>query len=119
MGIGPSQELPVHGIPPSLSIGCYQLVGQLIPKNDGVNPQNRVAWGKMMFEEREISMGQGARIWLGTAVSVVLLALATAAPAGAVDIIEEELPETAKSGWQAGTCKSDIPVECVPEEPNQ
>ena len=63
-------------------------------------------------------MRQGARIWLGIAVSVVLLMLATAAPAGAVDIIEEELPETAKSGWQAGTCKTDTP-ECVPEEPKQ
>ncbi len=63
-------------------------------------------------------MGQGARIWLGTAVSVVLLALAVAAPAGAVDIIEEEQPETKNSGWQAGTCTTDTP-ECVPEEPKQ
>ncbi len=63
-------------------------------------------------------MGQSARIWLGTAVSVVLLALATAVPASAVDIIEEEQPETAQSGWQAGTCTSDVP-ECVPEDPKQ
>ncbi len=63
-------------------------------------------------------MREGARIWLGTAVFVVLLGLLTAAPAGAVDIIEEELPETAQSGWQAGTCKTDTP-ECVPEEPKQ
>ena len=64
-------------------------------------------------------MGNGARIWLGTAVSVVLLALATAAPAGAVDIIEEELPETVNSGWQAGTCKSDAPQECSIDTPSQ
>jgi hypothetical protein len=63
-------------------------------------------------------MGQGARIWLGTAVSIVLLALVAAAPAGAVDIIEEEFPETRNSGWQAGTCTTDTP-ECVPEEPKQ
>jgi hypothetical protein len=63
-------------------------------------------------------MGQGARIWLGTAVSVVLLALAAAAPASAVNIIEEEQPETKNSGWQAGTCKTDTPP-CVPEEPKQ
>jgi hypothetical protein len=63
-------------------------------------------------------MRDGARIWLVTAVSVALIALVTAVPAGAVDIIEEELPETAESGWQAGTCKTDTP-ECVPEEPDQ
>ena len=63
-------------------------------------------------------MRDGARIWLGTAVFVVLLGLVAAAPAGAVDIIEEELPETAKSGWQAGTCTTDTP-ECVPENPSQ
>ncbi len=66
-------------------------------------------------------MREGARVWLGTGVLAALLALtalAMAAPAGAVDIIEEELPETKNSGWQAGTCKTDTP-ECVPEEPNQ
>ena len=61
-------------------------------------------------------MRDGARIWLGTAVFVVLLALVAAAPAGAVDIIEDKLPETVESGWQAGTCTSDTP-ECVPENP--
>jgi hypothetical protein len=63
-------------------------------------------------------MGKGARIWLGTAASVVLLALATAAPAGAVDIIEDK-PETVEAGWQAGTCtKPDLP-HCSVETPTQ
>ncbi|HEU4944138.1 MAG TPA: hypothetical protein VFT10_03160, partial [Solirubrobacterales bacterium] len=44
--------------------------------------------------------------------------MATASPAAAVDIIEAEQPETAESGWQAGTCTTDTP-ECVPEEPDQ
>lgn len=64
-------------------------------------------------------MGKGARIWLGTGVSVVLFALATASPAGAVDIIEEELPETVNSGWQAGTCTADAPQECSIDTPDQ
>jgi hypothetical protein len=72
----------------------------------------------MKFEKRESSMGNGARIWLAVAVSVVLLGL-VAAPAGAVDIIEDELPETVNSGWQAGTCKSDAPQECSIDTPNQ
>lgn len=62
-------------------------------------------------------MGQGARIWLVTTVSVVLLALATAAPAGAVDIIEGK-PETVEAGWQAGTCTKDTP-ECSVDTPEQ
>ena len=62
-------------------------------------------------------MRQGARIWLGTAVSVVLLALASAAPAGAVDIIEDK-PETEEAGWQAGTCTLDTP-HCSVNTPNQ
>jgi hypothetical protein len=61
-------------------------------------------------------MGKRARIWLGAGVSVVLLALAAAAPAGAVDIIEDELPETVGSGWQAGTCKIDTPQCSVKTE---
>ena len=53
-------------------------------------------------------MGQGARIWLGTAVSVVLLALAAAAPAGAADIIApQHNPHQPDDGWQAGTCTLD------------
>jgi hypothetical protein len=63
-------------------------------------------------------MLRDTRIWLGTVISVVLLALVAAAPAGAVDIIEDELPETKDSGWQAGTCTTDTP-QCVPEEPDQ
>jgi hypothetical protein len=63
-------------------------------------------------------MLRDGRIWLGTAVSVVLMVLATAAPAGAVDIIEEELPETVGSGWQAGTCEIDTP-ECSVNTPGQ
>lgn len=62
-------------------------------------------------------MGKGVRIWLGAAVSTALLLLA-AAPAGAVDIIEEELPETVESGWQAGTCTKDAP-ECSVDTPAQ
>jgi hypothetical protein len=62
-------------------------------------------------------MGNGARVWLGTAVSVVLVALAAASPAGAVDIIEEK-PETVEAGWQAGTCTTDIP-ECSVDTPKQ
>jgi hypothetical protein len=62
-------------------------------------------------------MRQGAWIWLGTAISVVLLALASAAPAGAVDIIEGK-PETVEAGWQAGTCTTDTP-ECSVATPGQ
>jgi hypothetical protein len=49
---------------------------------------------------------------------MVLLSLA-AAPAGAVDIIETELPETTGSGWQAGTCTTDTPLECSVDTPDQ
>ncbi len=62
-------------------------------------------------------MGQGARIWLGTAVSTLFLMLFAAAPAGAVDIIEGR-PETVEAGWQAGTCTTDTP-ECSVETPDQ
>lgn len=62
-------------------------------------------------------MGKRARIWLGAGVSVVFLALAAAAPAGAVDIIEGK-PETVEAGWQAGTCTTDVP-ECSVETPDQ
>jgi hypothetical protein len=47
----------------------------------------------------------------------VLLTLATAAPAGAVDIIEGK-PETVEAGWQAGTCTKDTP-ECSVDTPEQ
>jgi hypothetical protein len=63
-------------------------------------------------------MGKGVRIWLGAGLSVLFLLLSTA-PAGAVDIIEEELPETVDSGWQAGTCKTDAPQQCSIETPDQ
>jgi hypothetical protein len=62
-------------------------------------------------------MREGARTWLGTAVFVVLLGLLTAAPAGAVDIIEGQ-PETVGAGWQAGTCTTDTP-ECSVDTPDQ
>jgi hypothetical protein len=64
-------------------------------------------------------MGKSLRIWLAAAVSMVLLALAGAAPAGAVDIIEDELPETVDSGWQAGTCTTDAPQQCSIDTPDQ
>jgi hypothetical protein len=63
-------------------------------------------------------MRQGGRIWLGTAVCVVLLALISAAPAAAVDIIEEK-PETAEAGWQAGTCTDEVPQPCSVKTPGQ
>jgi hypothetical protein len=62
-------------------------------------------------------MGMRARIWLGAAVSAALLVFATAAPAGAVDIIEGN-PETVEAGWQAGTCTTDAP-ECSVDTPKQ
>jgi hypothetical protein len=68
---------------------------------------------------RRLSMGKRARVWLGGAVFAALLGLATASPAVAVDIIEEELPETVNSGWQAGTCKADAPQECSIDTPDQ
>jgi hypothetical protein len=63
-------------------------------------------------------MRMSARIWLLIAVSLALLAL-TAAPAGAVDIIAPEDPETVDSGWQAGTCTTDAPQECSIDTPDQ
>ncbi len=48
---------------------------------------------------------------------MVFLALAAAAPAGAVDIIEGK-PETVEAGWQAGTCTTDVP-ECSVDTPDQ
>jgi hypothetical protein len=62
-------------------------------------------------------MGKGARVWLGTPVLAVFLALATASPAGAVDVIEDK-PETVDAGWQAGTCTTDVP-ECSVDTPKQ
>ena len=61
-------------------------------------------------------MGKGVRIWLAGAVSALLLLLA-AAPAGAVDIIEDK-PETVEAGWQAGTCTLDLP-HCSVDTPDQ
>jgi hypothetical protein len=62
-------------------------------------------------------MREGARFWLAAAVFLLLLGLAPA-PASAVDIIEDELPETVDSGWQAGTCTIDAP-ECSIDTPKQ
>lgn len=62
-------------------------------------------------------MGNGVRIWLGSAVSALLVLLVAAAPASAVNIIEGQ-PETVGAGWQAGTCTSDVP-ECSVETPGQ
>ncbi|HKT83496.1 MAG TPA: hypothetical protein VJQ84_06630, partial [Solirubrobacterales bacterium] len=62
-------------------------------------------------------MGNGARIWLGTAVSALLFLLVAASPAAAVDIIEGK-PETVEAGWQAGTCTTDVP-ECSVATPKQ
>jgi hypothetical protein len=62
-------------------------------------------------------MGNRRRIWLGSAVTAVLVSLLVAAPAGAVDIIEDK-PETVEAGWQAGTCTSDLP-HCSVETPDQ
>ena len=59
--------------------------------------------------------GKG-RIWLAAAGSIVFLALMGAAPAAAVDIIEAEEPESADSGWQAGTCTIDTP-QCSVDTP--
>ena len=64
-------------------------------------------------------MGSGAGLLrlagvLGTAI--VLGAFPQAA--SAVDIIEDELPETVGSGWQAGTCTKDSP-ECSVDTPDQ
>jgi hypothetical protein len=64
-------------------------------------------------------MGVRAGVWRLAAVSVALLAFLVAAPAAmAVDIIEEGAPESKDTGWQAGTCKTDVP-ECIPEKPEQ
>jgi len=60
-------------------------------------------------------MDKGVRVWLAGAVSALVL-LCAAAPAGAVDIIEDS-PETVDAGWQAGTCSSDKPTQCSVETP--
>ncbi len=70
-----------------------------------------------MTSGRGQKMREVARIWLGTAVSVALIALVAAAPAGAVDIIEGK-PETVEAGWQAGTCTLDTP-HCSVDTPDQ
>ncbi len=63
-------------------------------------------------------MGKRRRIWLGAAVSMLLVLLLGATPASAVDIIEDS-PETVDAGWQAGTCKTDTPIECSVKTPEQ
>ncbi len=62
-------------------------------------------------------MGKRRRIWLGAAVSMLLVLLLGATPASAVDIIEDK-PETVEAGWQAGTCTKDVP-ECSVDTPKQ
>jgi hypothetical protein len=60
----------------------------------------------------------------GSAIAIVLaalalLALAPAAGADTADIIApQHNPPTAADGWQAGTCKTDVP-ECTPETESQ
>jgi hypothetical protein len=70
-----------------------------------------------------VRRGVGTKARLGAIVAVLGLALAFGtASAQAVEIIESQEPngepETAKAGWQAGTCTTDTP-ECKPEEPKQ
>ena len=62
-------------------------------------------------------MREATRFWLVVAVSLAFFGL-VATPAGAVDIIEDELPETVGSGWQAGTCTIDTPTECSVDTPD-
>src|SRR5215218_10761869 len=59
----------------------------------------------------------------GSAIAIVLAALALAlAPAAGADtgdiIAPQHNPPTAADGWQAGTCKTDLP-ECTPETESQ
>ena len=66
-------------------------------------------------------MRQGARIWLGTAASVVLLALAFAAPgafAASEIIAPQHHPPQSDDGWQAGTCNTDTPT-CSVDTPGE
>jgi len=63
-------------------------------------------------------MRETGRFWLVGAVCMALFGF-VATPAGAVDIIENELPESVDSGWQAGTCTSDAPTECSVDTPEQ
>src|SRR5258707_7230743 len=51
-------------------------------------------------------------------VAALVLVLMAAPAARAVDIIEAQ-SETAQAGWQAGTCKSDTPIQCSPETKSQ
>ena len=68
-----------------------------------------------------MGVAEGIRGAVAGLVALVL-GLAFASPALAVDIIEsqepEGQPETAKAGWQAGTCKTDVP-ECTAKTPSQ
>lgn len=71
-------------------------------------------------------MREGARIWLGAAVFMVLTALiAGTSPALAETIDQSSIiapqhrPPQVDDGWQAGTCFSDSPVaECSVDTPN-
>ena len=74
-------------------------------------------------------MRKGARIWLGTGVSVVLLASGMsfgAVPAFSAETIDQSAiiapqhkPPEVDDGWQAGTCFSDSPAtECSVDTPS-
>jgi hypothetical protein len=55
---------------------------------------------------------------LSLALCLGLLAVAATAAADTGDIIApQHNPPTAEDGWQAGTCKTDVP-ECTPESPD-
>lgn len=60
------------------------------------------------------------KLGIASAVCVLIAALAlTIAPAaGAVNIVEAQ-DGTANEGWQAGTCTSDLPIQCSPQTPGQ
>ena len=61
--------------------------------------------------------GEGlVRLAVILGIAIVLGAFPQAALG--VDIIEDELPETTESGWQAGTCTKDTP-ECSVDTPDQ
>jgi len=73
-------------------------------------------------------MGKGARIWLGTGVSVLLLALGMGpgAISGLAETIDQSAiiapqhrPPQVDDGWQAGTCFADSPgTECSVDTPS-
>jgi hypothetical protein len=73
-------------------------------------------------------MGKGARIWLGTGVSTVLLLLGMGlgAVSGSAETIDQSAiiapqhrPPQVDDGWQAGTCFADSPgTECSVDTPS-